>query len=924
MSWIFQPLLPASAQLLASAAGPKTTTAAGNWSSGSTWVGGVKPAPGDDVVILHDVTVDEAIDIGAGTASTDYACLTITDATLTFSPSLSHTIRGGIVHEGAAIFQVDSSTGTGVTIEFDCPVAYEWRTANGHNSGAKVILTGGASSRVTIQSKSGGSNIWIRDGDDADTYLQGGWIQAQYTNFTRIGDATNPLARISATGDADVYFLHCRMDSCGSIGGFYNIGSDATFRIEDCNFSNTVGDSVMQTASAVSISAGTRTFLRNSCDKIVYFYAPYGFQIESNVFYNSYGCSEGDWLSFDDNLVRVDNGIAPHQGPMTNNMFIHSDTAQNNPHYVQAGYYTDEITGNIFYSAFTGSNGEGDCVQLGTPSSATTVTVKNNIVLRAAGGETSGTILSALGNSNTTAAVTHNTVFVGTQAALAVGETHAGTSGMITAFKSNICYSDGSNGYKIWDSGTDDSVTDLITSSNADYNCGFGLLTGSNLKGYHHLEFSSGSPGANDVDEDPGFVDDTRNPVTFDTLNGGAGSLSNFFTEFLKLNLSTYDSAYNTTDLLAHIRAGMTPTNANLDSAGHDGADIGAVSFTPSAGNTVDAPLSTLTITSNAPTIATTESHFVAGALATLSITTNAPTTSTTENNFVAGAVQALSITQNAPSVATTENHFIVGASQSISITENAPTLTVAENHSIQAPSVALSTTLNAPSISTTENHFIAGTSQALTITENAPTASTSELHFVDAAAANLSITTNAPTILVAENHDIALPSVALTTTANASTLSTTENHFVAGSSQSLTITADAPSVAVSENHFIAGASILLSITENAPTINASANNAVSIPSLALSITDNSPAVVVTENCYCSIPVATLAVSGFPPTINNGVEYGGAVISATVRRRRERAEIRSYQIAVDSAIRRATAKGYSFNARKNKSFIARQ
>src|SRR5690606_11258708 len=109
-------------------------------------------------------------------------------------------------------------------------------------------------------------------------------------------------------------------------------------------------------------------------------------------------------------------------------------------------------------------------------------------------------------------------------------------------------------------------------------NCGHNILAGSNLKGYNNLEFSSGSPGANDVDVDPDFVDATRNILTWDSSLSGPGPVSTAMTELRYSNERCgYNTDYNFTDLYNYVRNGFKPQAAALQGTAHDAGDIGAM-----------------------------------------------------------------------------------------------------------------------------------------------------------------------------------------------------------------------------------------------------------------------------------------------------------------------------------------------------------
>lgn len=565
----------------------RTTTQDGNWSDTATWTGGLKPGDGDEADVNHNVTVDEAIIIGARTAATTYAAMTIaTGKTVTFSPSLSHTIKGGIHHEGTAQVVVSSTTGTGVIIEFDCADRYEWRTSDGHNNAGKIVLNGGASSRIKIRSKSGGSYAWINDG--TGPWLQAGLVEAEYTDFLRMGDSSTPAIRTSPTSNTTFKLYRCSLDTCGDVNGTYNIGADCTYRIVETSFKNTTHASrCLRLNNTNTKTGGTRELLDCVFDLFAELYQPRDFTIKRNLFNRSFGTTNGDWTAFENNVVRITSGSESviAAGSTLGNFWFFDNPTEYNPHFIECLNYERDLTidGDIFDCSCDVSSPaqEGDCILLDdTMSVPTTVTIQNVIIVKGPSNRTVGTLVTALGNANAFVEAYHCTVHTGSQG-FAVGETYTGHANMVGALKSCIFWDEnGSQGYKMYDVATNDNVPDLGAAADLDYNCGYNLLAGSNGKGYNNLEFSSGSPGANDITQNPDFVNKSANFKTWDAQNGGPGTVANAFTELRKRNDSDFNVNYTAQNLIGYIRAAFMPQNLALQGAAHDSGDIGAVTIT--------------------------------------------------------------------------------------------------------------------------------------------------------------------------------------------------------------------------------------------------------------------------------------------------------------------------------------------------------
>ncbi len=172
------------------------------------------------------------------------------------------------------------------------------------------------------------------------------------------------------------------------------------------------------------------------------------------------------------------------------------------------------------------------------------------------------------------------------------GETFAGYPGVVTSVRSNIAWTTPGKtaGVKIIRA-NQFTIPDEVSAANADYNTGWGLTAGSYGKGYHSTTepgtiamFTGGvgtaTPGAHDIDTNPGFLDRTRNLAAWSTHVGGAGTAVDALSR-----LATDPTLI--APMWAWVRQGFMPTNLALKGQGtavgsgtKDGSDIGAVPMT--------------------------------------------------------------------------------------------------------------------------------------------------------------------------------------------------------------------------------------------------------------------------------------------------------------------------------------------------------
>lgn len=565
------------------------TTAAGSWAFNGTWVGGVVPAIGDTATINHNVYIpigSTVIGVSPGANDAVAAVLIGSGGTLTIQDGATLYPRGDINNGNNGLVMDNGST-----IEFDAshagsPSTAIYRLLSGYKGSDNYLhINGTLAKPCEIRSNAGGANAKL-----VGTSNPSGGLTATYCKFTRMGDASNNSIYfiLAETHKADL--RNCIFDACGEFGSNGNhINDTAVFYMENCTFKNSVATTQnIYVGMYLSSPANgvARTVKGCVWDKNVKFAGLGKLTFDDNYLHQDFVFTNGDvgpTGPFKRNFIRVLTGDRNTCSEFQDNFILHDGSGVTNPHFITVGVSSDDIatethSGNVFQ--FSGPDDAGDVFNMGFPSVAKLVIMDNNIFLRNSSRTGScGTPFSALGNANITMKFRHNTFYTGGQGC-AVGETYTGRPGLITEFYSNIGYDDAgtARGVLLQDTGTDDTVSDLVTSAHADYNCSYGLLPGSNLKGYHHLEFSSGAPGAHDLNVDPQFVNSNYLIEDWDTSLGGAGTISNALTELRKKNdYSGYNTAYSTTNLIAAVKAAMRPRNQALKNAGQDGVDMGAV-----------------------------------------------------------------------------------------------------------------------------------------------------------------------------------------------------------------------------------------------------------------------------------------------------------------------------------------------------------
>ena len=164
-----------------------TSTAAGNWSAGATWIGGVAPVAGDRAIIDHAVAVDVDSIIGDSPAEGTAVVTINTAGVLTVNAGIKLTVRGDLVGADNGSLTILA----GSTYMFDAsgaasPAATNYKIdlpASGFGPSANFTMTGTSGGKAIIDSDPGGGNGYIYQTS------KGGAVSVQHAHIKNLGDS---------------------------------------------------------------------------------------------------------------------------------------------------------------------------------------------------------------------------------------------------------------------------------------------------------------------------------------------------------------------------------------------------------------------------------------------------------------------------------------------------------------------------------------------------------------------------------------------------------------------------------------------------------------------------------------------------------------------------------------------------------------
>ena len=595
----------------ASASGTITAIASGYYDETFVWPGGTIPINGQSVIIPDaiEVKVRDRRKVGASPAQdvgtpaiqiqSGGRLLLEDGADLICRGDLNFETTGSNViipfeQQAGSSFRFDDREAAGSQVyRFMTPGQYSYR------SEPKTIIRGTMTNKAILGVVNG--STWAKiTRQGSGNY--GGLMDVEHCNFNKLGNESEPFVAPSLKDDCVFRMVNCRMDNCGEVQMIRDNGTAQIDYLNNTQINSAVTINPDGTTercayfTSFSGNSGTGYFKVNGnvFDRIMRFSAPSNFEIDDNIFLEGRengAATQGnlEWNSFKRNIIVLPGETAKHNGSFSDNYYIDTDPDRINIHFRGVDFEnatenkTITDTGNIYESI--GSDFQGESLNISNPPNGVVFTyhIHGNILCKGGSESVFGSLFALTQDNNVKIYATHNSGWVAAQSFINISEVpdgwvYEGDLPLIEAIKSNVAIAFAATpAYLVQDIGNNNPHTDIVLSSGITHNCRFGTLDGNNGGGCNDLEFSSGTPGANEITEDP----QCRNPRVkmqdWSVSLGGEPTHEYALAQLAKKNDPDWDPRWNLADLQAFIRDGWTPQNPNLANAGHDGQTVGAV-----------------------------------------------------------------------------------------------------------------------------------------------------------------------------------------------------------------------------------------------------------------------------------------------------------------------------------------------------------
>lgn len=539
-----------------------------NWSDTAVWVGGVLPDPVlDSAVIAAGCTITLSDSRTIPPTTVEGSLIQGTGVTTTLGGAL--TVGNGTAKIGTLTFGAGSELAlNGFSIYQNNCKLYSNATSG---SWAKVTGTG----NLDIGTVYTGVSKAKQD------------IVLTYVSFQNTGNVLFPQASASSGGTytQQTDIQHCVFANTGTLthgtSGVTPYTCPITFEHNDLRDTSTVIFYAIDNAAATIKYIRYNTFVKSTGTTTIAF--PRKSVIEGNIFdaYTYTNANGGYEVDITKNLI-VHRGGATGSSCLSvsalsvaSNNYLYSPSSQLNAHSIFAATGTTSIENNVFELWGT----EPNIFNYGVNSSPS---ITGNIAL----GNNNISLLTILSNPTTgDVTCTGNTQISGqsTAAGLLLFENSSyGTQGGTLTVSNNLLASNGVSTPALIISNVPANTNNVTTANN-------NAMPGTDAESFVYID-SIGTKTGNLYGVDPAFVDATRKFTTYgQTIAGTDGTDTALLALFAATNgynsttktqsdtPSGVSVAGSSTSLVDWVKAGFTPTNMTLATAGEGGTFIGAV-----------------------------------------------------------------------------------------------------------------------------------------------------------------------------------------------------------------------------------------------------------------------------------------------------------------------------------------------------------